>query len=258
MKNNLHVKTFDESNEAKKNKIKELEKTNKHKDDLLNFKKPIGSAVNSALGYGTAAQAFNIGSAAKAGFKAGGIYAKTGKWVTPKIRGFNAARVAGYAAAREVGAHALNKVAPKAPYEAKYGVAGALAAPILVPNAPLKGKLAASAVMGVLGALTSYINKKIKEGDIKRNKTEIQNLEKKSKLSEKIAKDIYPKMIDTLKDLRKSKQISATDSEIVNCAKQESRKYAKKASLYIINKATKTAQDTINAILAKGKSLDKK
>jgi len=101
--------------------------------------------------------------------------------IVKPLKGFNVGRLMGYGAVRELGAHAINKVKPDMPYEAKYGISSAVAAPILVPNAPAKGKLLASAVMGILGTLTSYINKKDLQRMKKNTEKEIEKTKSKKK-----------------------------------------------------------------------------
>lgn len=68
---------------------------------------------------------------------------------------------------------------------------------------------------------------------------------KNNGLSKKIYKDVYPKVLKNLFALQNKKKISATDSEVVQCAVKQSKYLANKASRHVINKAIKMAQDTV-------------
>ena len=125
--------------------------------------------VKAPLTYGSAGILFNVANVAHAATKPLNEI--------KKIRKVNPVRLAKYAVAREVGAQVINKVKPDLPYEAKYGIASAASAPLLVPNVPAKGKLLAAAIMGGIGAITSHIHKQSLENSKKKIEEKTGNKE---------------------------------------------------------------------------------
>lgn len=149
-------------------------------DNSINLKNNVlKDAAGGALNHYLLGGAFNTASISE-----NAINNKLGKAKIIPLKKF-----AGYGAAREVGAHAINKIKPDMPYEAKYGLASAVSSPLLAPKAmlssavPLPKKLAFSVIAGILGAGTSYLNKK----DIQMTKKSLNK--KMEKLNKKSAKD---------------------------------------------------------------------
>ena len=69
--------------------------------------------------------------------------------------------------------------------------------------------------------------------------------ENANRISKRIAKKSFPKILKKLFNMRKSKIIKATDSDIIRCARKQSNYYGNKAEKHILRKVIKASQDTI-------------
>ena len=69
--------------------------------------------------------------------------------------------------------------------------------------------------------------------------------ENANRISKRIAKKSFPKILKKLFNMRKNKIIKATDSDIIRCARKQSNYYGNKAEKHILRKVIKASQDTI-------------
>lgn len=195
------------------NKKKEYRDQIKKLDNSLNFKNNVlKDAAMGALQHTNVGVAFNLASGMHFASKLDKKLKKAHneyrndllKWqqsghkgpmpefkkpVMSPIKSINPLHIGTYGAAREIGAHAINKIKPDMPYEAKYGISSAISSPLLAPKAMLSTivslpkKLAFAVIAGLIGAGTSYLNKK----DIEMTKKYLNK--KMKKLNKKSAKD---------------------------------------------------------------------